>query len=188
MTDLIQPYDPNWKTEFEQLKKVLSNELKDFTTDIQHVGSTSVPELHAKPLLDIDIILHNKTMLKQVVITLERLGYSNKGEQGIAGRFAFRQQTASTPITETTQQWQTHHLYVCFADSLALKNHLLFRDALLQNQELVEQYSELKLSLLNEYGFTREEYTKRKTAFILSVLSRAGFSEEELMDIAKANE
>ena len=188
MTDLIQPYDPHWKTEFEQLKQVLSNELKDFEIDIQHVGSTAIPGLCAKPLLDIDIILHNKSMLQQVATTLESLGYNNKGEQGIAGRFAFRQQTAFTPVTATQQQWQAQHLYVCFADSLALKNHLLFRDALLQNKQLMESYSELKLSLLNEHGITREEYTKRKTAFILSVLRRAGLGEEELAEIGKANE
>ena len=61
---------------------------------------------------------------------------------------------------------------------------MLFRDALLQNNQLVEQYSELKLALLNEHGITREEYTKRKTAFILSVLCGARLSEEELMEIA----
>ncbi len=188
MTDLIQPYNPNWKTEFEQLTQLLSNELKSFEIDIQHVGSTSINGLCAKPVLDIDIILHNKTMLEQITTILEHIGYVNKGEQGIAGRFAFRQQTAFTPIAATQQLWQRYHLYVCFADSLALKNHLLFRDALFQNQELVEQYSKIKLSLLNEQVITREEYTKRKTAFILSVLQRAGLSEEELTEIAKANE
>ena len=187
MTDLIQPYDPHWKTEFEQLKQVFSNELIGFEIDIQHVGSTAIPGLCAKPVLDVDIILHNKSMLEQVTVILERIGYVSKGEQGIEGRFAFRQRAVFTPITSTQQQWQAHHLYVCFADSLALKNHLLFRDALLQNNQLVEQYSELKLALLNEHGITREEYTKRKTAFILSVLSRAGFSEEERTEIAKAN-
>ncbi|MEJ8819266.1 GrpB family protein [Lacibacter sp. H407] len=187
MPTLIQPYDFHWKTEFEQLKRVLACELKDFNIDIQHVGSTSIPGLFAKPVLDVDIILHNKSMLEQVTTILERIGYVNKGEQGITGRFAFRQRSAFTPITVTQQQWQTQHLYVCFADSLALKNHLLFRDALLQNQELDEQYSELKLSLINEHGITREEYTKRKTAFILSVLRTAGLSENELTEIAKAN-
>ena len=175
MTDLIQPYDPHWKTEFEQLKQVLSNELKDFDIDIQHVGSTAIPGLCAKPVLDVDIILHNKTLLEQVTVILERIGYVSKGEQGIEGRFAFRQQSAFTPVTATQQQWQAQHLYVCFADSLALKNHLYFRDGLLQNQQLVKQYSELKL-LLYEQGITREEYTKRKTAFILSVLSSAGIN------------
>ena len=166
---------------------MLACELKDFNIDIQHVGSTSIPGLFAKPVLDVDIILHNKSMLEQVTVILERIGYVSKGEQGIEGRFAFRQQSAFTPVTATQQQWQAQHLYVCFADSLALKNHLVFRDALLQNKQLVEQYSELKLSLLNEHGITREEYTKRKTAFILSVLRAAGLSEDELTAIAKAN-
>ena len=130
MPSILQPYDPHWKTEFEQLKQVLINELNDFEIDIQHVGSTAIPGLCAKSVLDIDIILHNKSMLEQVTTILERIGYVNKGEKGIAGRFAFSQQTTSTPITATQQQWQAHHLYVCFADSLALKNHLLFSDFL----------------------------------------------------------
>lgn len=188
MPSIIQPSDPNWKTEFEKLQQVLSSQLQSFNVDIQHVGGTSIPELYAKPVLDIDIILNNKTMLEQIAVALERIGYSNKGEQGIAGRFAFRQQSAFTPITEPSQQWQAHHLYVCFSDSLALKNHLLFRDALLQSKLLVDEYSQLKLALINEQGITREEYTKRKTAFILSVLRRAGLYEEELTEIGRANE
>lgn len=187
MVSLIQPYDPRWKTEFEKLQQVLGNELKVFDIDIQHVGSTSIPELYAKPVLDIDIILHNQKMLEQIAATLERLGYCNKGEQGIEGRFAFRQQSAFTPLTAPPQQWQAHHLYVCFSDNLALKNHLLFRDALLQNKQLVNEYSQLKQTLITEREITREEYTKRKTAFILSVLSRAGLNEEELAEIAEAN-
>lgn len=187
MIHFIEPYNPGWKTSFEKLKIVLASELKNFGIDIQHVGSTSVPGLCAKPILDIDLIINNKTVLDAVSARLEKIGYINKGEQGIAGRFAFRQKAEFTPVTTPQQKWQAHHLYVCLFDSLALKNHLLFRDALLQDKKLVDRYAELKMSLLKEKGMTREEYTKRKTEFIISVLASLGLGTTELNEIKNAN-
>jgi GrpB-like predicted nucleotidyltransferase (UPF0157 family) len=79
------------------------------------------------------------------------------------------------------------HLYVCFSNSLALKNHLLFRNALLHDRKLVERYSALKMDLVKEKGMTREEYTKRKTEFIISVLTSLGLEPNDLNEIIKAN-
>jgi GrpB-like predicted nucleotidyltransferase (UPF0157 family) len=81
-----------------------------------------------------------------------------------------------------------HHLYVCFSDSVALKNHLNFRDILLKNKDLREQYSTLKLNILNQKDLSREDYTKQKTAFVLSILEKNGFEKLELEAIKKANE
>lgn len=187
MLDLITPYNPDWKTEFEKIKIVLETELKNIDIDIQHVGSTSIPGLCAKPILDIDIIIDNRKLLDEVSSRLEKIGYLNKGEQGIKGRFAFRQTSALTPETTIQQKWLSHHLYVCFSDSLALKNHLLFRNALLQNGKLAERYSTLKMDLVKEKGMTREEYTKRKTEFIISVLANLGLEPGDLNEIIKAN-
>jgi GrpB-like predicted nucleotidyltransferase (UPF0157 family) len=187
MTSFIEPYNPNWKTEFDNLKKTLLRILDDFKLDIQHVGSTAVPNLFAKPILDIDIIVDNKALLDEITSRLQKIGYVSKGEQGISGRFAFRQVSEMTPQTEDNKKWQEHHLYVCFSDSLALKNHLLFRDALLNDKGLAEQYSMLKISLIRENKMTREKYTKQKTNFIISVLSKLGLDNNELNKIANAN-
>ncbi|MES3017975.1 MAG: GrpB family protein [Bacteroidota bacterium] len=171
------------------MRRVLETGLSNITPqpEIQHVGSTSVTGLVAKPVLDIDIIIADKTTLHQVSAGLEKLGYKSKGEQGIPGRFAFRQTSETTPSTNSNRTWQQHHLYVCYADSLALKNHLLFRDILRTNEQLREEYSELKKSLADDLSFSREEYTKRKTEFIISVLSAAGLTENELQEISRAN-
>lgn len=115
------------------------------------------------------------------------MGYIPKGEQGIPGRFAFRQSNDRTPETNNNKQWQQHHLYVCLADSLALKNHLLFRDALLKDKKLVEQYSTLKTNLIKEKGMTRTKYAAQKTNFIVAVLSTLGLTEAELSQIEHAN-
>lgn len=185
----LEPYNSNWKTEFEYIKQTIETEFSDLgqQMDIQHVGSTSIPGLFAKPVLDIDIIINDKDLLQNITTRLEKIGYKAKGDLGISGRFAFRQTSDFTPLTTTKKKWQSHHLYVCYADSLALKNHLLFRDTLKTNQDLIEKYAELKKSLTKNCRITREEYTTGKTGFIISVLALATLSEEELNDISKAN-
>ncbi len=187
MRNLIVPYNPEWKPEFERLSAVLRASLKDFEINIQHVGSTSVPGLHAKPILDIDIIIHDKSSLDHISRILVNVGYIGKGDQGVPGRFAFRQSSPKTPVGTDVEKWQEHHLYVCFLDSLALKNHIIFRDSLLRNSELVKEYSRLKLDLVNQKGMTREQYTIQKTGFILNVLARNGLTEKELNEIKMAN-
>ncbi|AQG79899.1 GrpB family protein [Spirosoma montaniterrae] len=187
MTNFIEPHKKEWKTEFDNLRRVLLKILDGYDVDIQHVGSTAISGLHAKPILDIDIIIENKHRLGEIAIELEKVGYQNRGEQGISGRFAFRQTSTLTPKTDHAKKWQKHHLYVCFADSLALKNHLLFRDALLLDEKLVEQYSLLKIRLTKENGMTRDKYTERKTDFIVSVLESLGLDKKELHKITSEN-
>lgn len=187
VTNLIVPYNPDWKTGFENLKQILTTVLSDFKIDIQHVGSTAIPGLCAKPILDIDIVLDAKEDMNAISVRLEGLGYKNAGEQGIAGRFAFKRLSARVPSTPDHKNWQDHHLYVCYSDSLALKNHLVFRNALLSHPLLINVYAQLKENLTKEAQMTREDYAKRKTSFIISVLESAGFSEHELNAITRAN-
>ena len=187
MTNLIVPYDTSWKIEFENLKSTLTRILGNKDIDIQHVGSTAIPDLVAKPILDIDIIIRSRDLIVEVSQILEAVGYLGHGEQGVPGRFAFRQSTDHTPKSQNNRKWQTHHLYVCFSDSLALKNHLLFRNALLNDHNLVMKYAKLKNDLINEKGMTRELYTIRKTDFIIEVLTTHGLNAKEIDEISKAN-
>jgi GrpB-like predicted nucleotidyltransferase (UPF0157 family) len=190
MTATIEPYNPEWKTEFENIKQIIESEFKDSGIDIniQHVGSTAIPGLVAKPILDLDIIIPDKSHFNKISSKLEKLGYKNKGEQGIPDRIAFRQTTEATPfLLSNNKKKYPHHLYVCLTESLAVKNHLLFRDALLSNKELSERYSQLKLALIGNQPISREEYTKRKTEFIISVLAASGLGETELKQIRDAN-
>lgn len=185
--DFIQPHQVDWKKEFDIIKSKLQDTLQDYNVDIQHVGSTAVPGLIAKPILDIDIIIDDKRVLPEITKELENLGYTYQGELGIKGRFAFKQNSGYLTITEEKVKWMEHHLYVCYSDSLGLKNHLLFRDALLNDAELVKAYGLLKASLVKENGMMREEYSKRKTDFIIEALKNLGFDESELEEIRKAN-
>ncbi|MET0464907.1 MAG: GrpB family protein [Chitinophagaceae bacterium] len=186
----LEPYNPAWKAAFEKLAIIFRTELAflDPPVDIQHVGSTSINGMLAKPILDIDIVIAEPTQLDPITQTLEKIGYESKGEQGIPGRFAFRQTSAKTPLTRAKTTWQDHHLYVCFADSLALRNHLAFRDMLRNSPDLAAQYAQLKRSITSDPKVSMEQYWKSKTAFIISVLAAAGFSAEELSDINNANQ
>jgi len=83
MKELIEPYNPEWKTGFDNLKLALEQELQGFDCSIQHVGSTAIPGLCAKPILDMDIIISNKELLNDISRALESLGYISKGEQAL---------------------------------------------------------------------------------------------------------
>lgn len=187
MKNFIHSYDPLWREAFNRICQVLKFHLTHFRIDIQHVGSTAIPGLPAKPIVDIDIIITDTSLLAGIAAKLEEVGYINRGDQGIPGRFAFRQQSVYTPETPDRQTWMEHHLYVCYADSLALKNHLLIRNALLQDAQLVAQYAGLKMQLANTPGMTREEYTRQKTLFILDVLQGCGMLPDDLRQISDAN-
>lgn len=189
MKDLIEEYNPQWKQSFDAIKMVLNNALKEYSTaiDIQHVGSTAIPGMVAKPILDIDIIIKEKSLLSSITTHLQDLGYIKRGDQGIPGRFAFRQSSEYVPFTDPNTKKQSHHLYVCYSDSLALKNHLLIRDALLNDSQLVARYSQLKMGLVNQKNMSREKYTIQKTEFILELLAKSGLDSNELVEIRNAN-
>lgn len=157
-----------------------------FQADVQHVGSTSVPGMLAKPILDVDIILPDATHQTAVCQRLEAMGYVCKGDQGVAGRLAFGQPGPHVPTSEG-HLWPAHHLYLCTAGSLALKNHLVFKGALLQQPMLRSQYCQLKERLVATPGMTRQQYNREKTEFILSVLAKEGFSSEEIAIIRQTN-
>jgi GrpB-like predicted nucleotidyltransferase (UPF0157 family) len=187
MPIFLEPYDEKWKEEFDGLKAAFITELKGCEIDIQHIGSTAIPGMLAKPILDIDIIINDKQCLKELTARLKVLGYESKGEQRIPGRYAFRQTSDFTPDIGYSYKWQKHHLYVCFSDSLALKNHLLFRDLLLNNTRLAREYTGLKERLAADVGITKEQYTIKKTEFITDVLSVNGLDQWEINEIRRAN-
>lgn len=144
--------------EFEEVKNVIELSLGDISLqcDILYVGSTSIKDLFAKLILDIDIIINNKSLISDVELRLEKIGCLSRAEQGIRSRFAYKKKSKSTLYTSSNRNWQTHHLYVCYADSLALKNHLLFRNALNNNKEQVHQYSKLKAVICSNENISSE--------------------------------
>ncbi|MDH6269896.1 GrpB-like predicted nucleotidyltransferase (UPF0157 family) [Rhizobium sp. SG_E_25_P2] len=158
---IIVPYDPAWPVIFDALRRRIEAALGPIATAVEHVGSTSVPGLAAKPIIDIDAVIADDTALPAAIARLSAIGYADQGEKGVAGRRAF----APPPGLAR------HHLYVCASDSAELRRHLLFRDRLRANPDLAAAYGALKQRLAAEYGRDREGYTEAKTGFIENALA-----------------
>jgi GrpB-like predicted nucleotidyltransferase (UPF0157 family) len=185
---IIEDYSAQWPVAFEQLKAVYNSRLQPFIEDIEHVGSTAVPGLAAKPVLDIDIIIKDKTHFSRITAILEAWGYAYEGERGIPGREAFAKQTATTPDDGSGTNWLAHHLYVCLQDSDSLKNHLSLRDFLRANPGVATQYGQLKKQLAEKYRYDIDGYVENKTAFITAILEKTGFDQVTLNNITQQNE
>jgi GrpB-like predicted nucleotidyltransferase (UPF0157 family) len=129
---------------------------------IEHVGSTAVPDLLAKPILDIDIVIQDYSAFPQVVGVLQSLGYEHQGDQGIPEREAFKAQSAKVPIIASERTWVSHHLYVCPTSAPELRRHVCFRDALRAQATLRREYEALKISIAHRAGGDRSLYAEIK--------------------------
>jgi GrpB-like predicted nucleotidyltransferase (UPF0157 family) len=144
---------------------------------IEHVGSTAVPGLRAKPILDIDVVMPDYQRFPEIVEKLSQLGYIHNGDQGIPEREAFNRADAFTPWANPKRTWMEHHLYVCPASSRELQRHLVFRDALLKNPRIREEYERIKTEIETAAADDRRLYARiKETAcrtFIEDVLSHS---------------
>lgn len=184
---VVKDYDPRWATDFLRLRDLLARHVGADALAIEHVGSTSVPGLAAKPIIDLDIIVRDKQGVEKVVADLEKLGYRHEGDLGIKGREAFSRRDSSVPDDYSGQTWPEHHLYVCVAGCASVENHLQVRDYLRAHPDKARQYGELKKRLAVECAGNIDLYVERKTAFILSILAETGFEEKDLEDIKEQN-
>lgn len=187
MSITIVDYNPEWKEWFENLKEVFVSVLEDYILDIQHVGSTSIEGLAAKPIIDIDIISENCDMIPLIVEKLRHLGYVHLGEMGIIDRHAFRRTSDQTPQNGSDETWHKHNLYVCPQHSISLQNHLTFRDYLRSNPDKIIEYGDLKRKIVAENPNDINRYCELKTPFITEILRLAGFDGDVLNNIAIAN-
>lgn len=160
--ELIQEYNPKWALYFLDIKNILLSKIGDFVIDIHHVGSTSVPNLPAKAIIDIDIEIEDYGIFPTIINKLAELGYCHKGDLGIPQREAFGRKSKMVPTDGSGREWIDHHLYVCPKTSNELKRHLKFRDSLRTNDAIRKEYAEIKRKLAKEANNNREEYAKLK--------------------------
>lgn len=182
---IIEDYNPNWPLAFETLRQVYLTALQGIDVDIEHVGSTSIPGLAAKPVLDIDIVVNDFDRLPEIIKRLSALGYDHRGNLGIEDREAFKRnmERAHGPIKAA----MAHHLYVCLRDGDAFKNHIAIRNFLRQNPEKAAEYAALKRQIAEQAGTNKDFYTTLKTEFLLSILRETGFDAAVLAKIAVQN-
>ncbi len=159
---ILAPYDPAWPEIFAQLRAVYAAALNGLIVSIEHVGSTAVPGLVAKPILDIDIVIPTREALPEVAARLEKLGYRHNGDQGIPEREVFKRSESTTPHTAPPQVWMAHHLYVCPATSAELRRHVQFRDALRRFPERCVEYERLKRETARAAQGDRKTYARLK--------------------------
>ena len=168
----IVPFEERWASEFFLLNQVISEALGDLILHIEHVGSTSVKGLGAKPIIDLDVVINDKSIFSKVAEKLNGLGYIHKGDLGIEGREAFACTDIHVPWGENEKQWMEHHLYVCSKDNEELHRHLTFRNYLRKHPEVADDYEKLKMDVA-KISKSRLEYTEAKTEFINHVLDLA---------------
>jgi GrpB-like predicted nucleotidyltransferase (UPF0157 family) len=158
----LEPYTPEWKRLFEQEKAAFQKELGSYILDIQHIGSTSIPAMLAKPIVDIAIAVADFDEARVCIPIVERMGYEYRGERGVPRRHMFAK---GDP--------RNFHVHMLEINSLEWQNHLLFRDYLCQHPYLAHEYAELKLTLAMSYPQDREAYTDGKKEFIEKILRLA---------------
>lgn len=157
---LLIEHQEKWSTDFEQIKQLLLNQLTTYAEiQIEHVGSTAVSGLIAKPIIDIDLIYFSESDFIPINEGLQEIGYYHNGNQGIEGREVFKRTSEENHPTLDSIK---HHLYICYEGSDELKRHLLFRDKLRKDNELAKEYAELKLHLAARANQDRKVYAQLK--------------------------
>jgi len=162
---VIEPYNSKWTQEFERIRDYIMLYIGDLAVAVHHVGSTSVPGLAAKPIIDLDVEIASYGVFPQICERLTEAGWRHEGNYGIESREAFK------PIKQL--DFMKHHLYVCPSDSIELKRHLAFRDTLRSDKSAVDEYGTLKQRLAERHGNDIDAYIDGKTAFIKKVLEIA---------------
>ena len=170
----IVDYDPTWPETFTGISQVVAAALGPLALRIEHVGSTAVPGLGAKPIIDLDVVIESPRVLPLVVEALGTLGYAHEGDGGVPGREAFRSADGTVPADGSGRAWPAHHLYVCPVDSEELRRHLRFRDHLRGHPEAAARYDALKRDLARRYANDIDAYVEGKSAFVEGILAVDG--------------
>lgn len=161
---IVEEYNPKWKNEFERILKELLAVLSGKIISIEHVGSTSVEGLSAKPIIDIDIVIDQN--LEEVRQALEAIGYSYEDDLGVSGREAFKYENKS--------HLMAHHLYVCEKGNEELHRHVMFRDYLRQHKEDRDKYGKIKKEMALRYPDDINSYIEGKQTVIMEIYKRCG--------------
>ena len=155
---VVLPYDRTWQSDFEDIKREIEGAVGNLMIGIEHVGSTSVEGMSAKPIIDIDVIIQDYTAFDAVVRRLEAIGYIHEGDLGIQDREAFKY--------SNKPHLRQHHLYVCPQQSEELHRHITFRDFLATNPESVKKYSAVKEKAAQLFPDNIEKYIEYKSPCI----------------------
>ena len=164
---LVEKYNPEWIEWFEIIKEFLGEKITSACLRIEHIGSTSIPGMIAKPIIDLILVI-KPGELEQMISLLAERGYLHEGNQGIEERDAFKIED-----DELRNSLPRHHLYVCPEHALELKKETAFRDFLKRNREYAEKLSALKWSLAEKFDNDRYAYMDGKDALVKEITEKA---------------
>lgn len=172
----VVPYSPQWSRQFDHLAARLRRALAGVPAQIEHVGSTAVPGLAAKPIIDVDVIVAREQLLPAIE-ALERVGYSHRGDLGFMDREAFT----------APDENPARHVYASVAGTLHVRNHLAVRDALLADRALRDRYAAVKLELAGDPEMDIGRYLAGKSAVLQEVLAVSNLTADEKRLIFELN-
>lgn len=172
---LIQTYSKTWIDDFRSIRYIINEQISDKKFVIEHIGSTSVPGLDAKPIIDIDIVYQKDSDFGILKEKLELLGYYHNGNFGIAGREVFKRNGKKT--AHNVLDVVTHHLYACRFDNIELRRHILFRNWLREDILARDAYAKLKYEIAKEANQDQKAYAQIKEVkakeFVEGVIMKA---------------
>ena len=162
----VMPYDEAWKSNFEKIKAEIEKAAGDIIVCTEHVGSTAVKGLCAKPCIDIDVVIDDVSVFDELVCRLSNIGYIHEGNLGIEGREAFKY--------SDKPHLQKHHLYVCAKDSTELHRHITFRNFLRNDPEAARRYGKVKEEAARLFPYDIDKYIEYKTSCIRELYKKCG--------------
>lgn len=161
----VVPHDPRWAGAFAAEAEQIAAALGENIIAIHHIGSTAIPGIHAKPVIDLLVEVRDIAGVDARNSAMESLGYQVMGEYGIPGRRYFRK--------DDRHGTRTHQVHAFQAGSAEVQRHLAFRDYMIAHPEDARAYGELKRKLAEEYPWHMDGYIDGKDGFIKEMDRRA---------------
>jgi GrpB-like predicted nucleotidyltransferase (UPF0157 family) len=170
---VIRPHDPRWKDLFAREAELLRTCLGEAVLEIQHIGSTAIPGIVAKPIIDILVEARSLDDIDAHATAMEEIGYDGRGEYGIPGRRYFKKTSGASGVG--------FHVHAFARGSDHIRRHIRFRDFLLLKPGIAQDYSALKQSLASSTGVLVDDYAARKVEFVRRVerLAELHFAQDE---------
>ena len=159
----LEKYNPNWKKVFKEEKGTLSKILGDVAIEIEHIGSTSIEGLSAKPIIDIAVAINNLKDFEKIRSLFENEPYSIKKDSNCD----------EILVRKGTEENRTHFIHIMELNSKRYKDTILFRDYLRNHKNVLKEYEKLKKELASKYANNRKLYTSSKNDFIQEVIKMA---------------
>lgn len=158
---VIRPHSASWKNVFAMVSRDVRAQLGETALRVEHIGSTAVPEIFAKPIIDIALEVVSLSELDAKLTLMEAIGFEARGEHGIPDRRYFKKPVDASGVGV--------HVHSFARGSAHIARHIYFRDYLLAEPKVAQQYSALKQSLADGAGVLVDDYVERKSGLVAQI-------------------